>query len=238
MRPNNIAPKGRRRLLKTFALVAATMLGFVVFACVYWSKQDVRPVAGTEPSGKNTPERADAVRLATQPHRADPSLSLESRLIELEKAQERKAVEQRAAEAEPEPTVEEARALFEERIATSRREPVDSRWAGSTSQLIREDLENAFAGSSGRLVEVDCRKTTCSATFEWPSSEEAASQYSSLFFARPLRANCGVSILVPQEAGTQAGPIRTTALFECASWREAGSQPLEAVRSGAIAENN
>lgn len=157
--------------------------------------------------------------------------------VDRERSVEREKAERRAAQAEADtaPTPEEERAMFQERVTARKREPVDTRWVATTNDLIRTDLEHALAGGSAKLVEVECRTSTCSATLEWSSQHEAETKYESLF-QRPLRANCGVSILLPEQPGDRPEPVRTTALFDCPGWRASGSVPLEGVPHRALAE--
>lgn len=241
MQKGSVEGKAERSAVRAFVLLGAIsliligVLGFVIQSTGRSSKRvSSGPVVE---SPRMQSEQVVAPVATSVPLWTPGAAQLEGRVADLERSVEREKAEKRAAQAEADtaPTPEEERAMFQERLTASKREPVDSRWAATVNDLIRTDLEHALAGGSAKLVEVECRTSTCSATLEWSSQHEAETKYESLF-QRPLRANCGVSILLPEQTGDRPGPVRTTALFDCSGWRESGSVPLDGVPQGALAE--
>jgi hypothetical protein len=175
-----------------------------------------------EPGPANGPSTGSLESLRTQ--------LLEARVAELEAHAAKKdpGAAEPAASSGPEPdpaTSEQSRETeHAASIARVRQEPVDRNWAQGTEQLLRGDLEVVARASADRhmsLVGVECKTTSCLATFEWPSFDEAKSGWRGILHSR-LSANCAREILLPDAADPSAR-YQATAVFDCTASRAPSS---------------
>jgi hypothetical protein len=156
---------------------------------------------------------------------------LERRLAEVERR--RLAA---TAPGAPAPPAESSPRRYEEQLRAHGNEPTDPRWAAPTAAAIESDLQVLARKASFKVTGVDCRSQLCTAELEWPSLAVAAEEQATLAH-HPYRANCSRTLVLPEAPsdGEGSGPVKARLLFECASWRSAGSQPLELGRAGGAA---
>lgn len=76
--------------------------------------------------------------------------------------------------------------------------PRDARWAGVAEATLSGVIQKA--DGEHLLRNIDCRRTTCVATLEWPNHEKAREQYVYLMQAA-YEPNCGISLLVRDDTG-------------------------------------
>jgi hypothetical protein len=120
----------------------------------------------------------------------------------------------------------ELRAYDDAKIRKHWSDPVDPAWATTATPALRSGLEELSKSGRFRVNEVDCRDTSCVATFRWPSFADAEAEYGDLARA-PLDVNCSRGITLPDVEDKKA-PLEATMYFDCASWKANGSQFLSA----------
>jgi len=150
---------------------------------------------------------------------------MEARLAALEARTEVKSVE---TELEDEravprvvPSASEVEQAHRAAIERHRSEPLNRRWASTTSAAFSTDY-SSVKDTTFAVKEVDCRSTTCALEFEWPSHEAAVAEWKRTLI-QPTQANCGRRIVVPQADPGQTGPVRATLIADCSTWVEQGS---------------
>lgn len=215
------SPGGR----PTTAVIAAVFGGVIGAGLFAWlGRGDAAPAP--RPS-RGEPQVAEPAR---EPARR-PNLesfrtsALEERVQALEESQKKKEEEPVTEEeaAEP-PSQREVEAQHDARVQAHRAEELNPRWARDTSAAFTTDFQRAD-GTNFKVADVECRSTTCSVVLEWPSRETALAEWRRALM-QPTRANCGRSIVVPEQPAGAEGPVRATLLLDCADWVEQGSQLL------------
>jgi hypothetical protein len=124
------------------------------------------------------------------------------------------------------PSQLESQQRYEARLQQHAAEPVDPGWSRATAAMLEADVLQQASSMSVRLGRVDCRTTSCTAALEWPSLEDADSEYLSLVHF-PYRANCARTVVLPSPAQAE-GPVRAEMLLDCESWRADGGEAIAA----------
>ncbi len=104
----------------------------------------------------------------------------------------------------------------DELIAAHRRELRDSIWAAKMEGTIESQIHN-FAGSvpEGQFQSVECRSTTCVASFSWPSRSDAQSELRTTL-ERIGPVPCATAITLPEaNAGTGDATYRADVYLDC-----------------------
>jgi hypothetical protein len=114
---------------------------------------------------------------------------------------------------------EQLLARHEASIAGHQQQPVDHKWASTTATSFQADIGSFAEHAKLSLVSVDCRTTTCIATVEWASYENAIKNYERLLHFN-YKANCQRQVLLPAPQD-RSRPYRETVYFDCAEWRTA-----------------
>jgi hypothetical protein len=107
--------------------------------------------------------------------------------------------------------------LFATRRADHEREPDDPRWARATEAKLDTDLRALAGVRADRVVGVSCRTTSCLATLEWSSYDEARKASSDLATAR-YGAACSTWVHLPRPENT-SGAYQATVYFDCLTSR-------------------
>jgi hypothetical protein len=110
-------------------------------------------------------------------------------------------------------------------------ETVDKPWADSSAQSLRIDLEALAKKNRFRIADVDCRNTSCLATLEWKTMEEASPELRAIA-GHLYNVNCS-RMLKPPETVDPSQPVKVPLYFDCTQWKAEGSRPLSATASGA-----
>jgi hypothetical protein len=124
------------------------------------------------------------------------------------------------------PSAAEISQMHQAAIDQHRAERLDPRWAAATSAAFKTDFESKTDNTSFTLKEVDCRSTTCTLEFEWPSRELAATEWKKALMHR-TKAPCARRIVVPEPVPGQTGPVRVSMLVDCSTWVAGGAQLAE-----------
>lgn len=160
---------------------------------------------------------------ATAPTKPDVRIGdLERRIAELEAATAAPAEAPPPSGDDPTPeSPEEQRAAveraFTQALEAHRQEPLDPTWARSTAQAFQDDLASFPRESEITVLDVQCRSSTCTASFEWPTYEKARSTFSSVLH-KSYQANCTRNIMLPEPAEPEKA-YRATAIFDCSAWK-------------------
>lgn len=218
-----------RRLLGQLLLVTAGAVGGVLISLFLLRGEPSPPARNPSPSASSHTTPPGSFPAPKTPAQQEAGDIQGARLRELEKrlaAMETMVDSGASPQDEPHPpTPEDIEAQrgqllskHQEAIENHRREPVDSSWSRSTSELFTSDIESLAEKADLKLIEVDCKSRSCLATVEWKSFSEAQSNYSALLH-HSYAANCSREILLP-EPDDLAAPYQATAVFDCAGWRE------------------
>lgn len=211
-----------RQATAAIAAVAGGVIGAGLFA--WLGPSDASSV--TRPASSDT-EVARPSQIASHRPRLEAirASALEARVQALEAAQaeEEPAREPDYESLEP-PSQREVEAQHEARIHAHRSEDVDPAWARETSAAFSADFERS-EGTHFHVADVECRSTSCSVVVEWPSREVALAEWRRALM-QPTRANCGRSIVVPEQPEGASGAIRATLLYDCSTWVAEGSNLL------------
>jgi hypothetical protein len=116
----------------------------------------------------------------------------------------------------------ELRAYDDNLIRQHWAEPDDKAWSSITTPSLRASMESLAKASTFKVVDVNCRSTSCLATFEWPSYDDASREFSKIA-DEPTQMNCTRGITLP-EVTDQSQPVQATMIFGCKSWKDQGSQ--------------
>lgn len=219
-----------RRLVGQLLLIMAGAGGGVSISLFLLQREPPPPVKSSPSSVSLRATSADSLPPPKAPAHQEAGDIQGARLHELEKrlAAIETAVDGGALpQDEPHPPTPEeieaqkARLLsnHQEAIEKHRREPVDSSWSRSTTELFTSDIESLEEKADLKLISVDCKTRSCIATIEWKSFNEAQSNYGAILH-HPYAANCSREILLP-EPDEPADPYQVTVVFDCAGWREA-----------------
>jgi hypothetical protein len=138
--------------------------------------------------------------------------------------------------ARPKRTVEEMKAARANRMAELRAyddnlirqhwaDPDDKAWSSITTPSLRASMESLAKSSTFKVVDVNCRSTSCLATFEWPSYDDASREFSKIA-DEPTQMNCTRGITLP-EVTDPSQPVQATMIFGCKNWKDQGSQLAE-----------
>jgi hypothetical protein len=216
--------RGGRPIATAMLIAISAAAGAGVFALL--GRGSVTPVAQLSRSQPSEPPQQ-----AVPTQRTDHlwASALDQRLHALEVAQQEKPPTPvtdpgPAPEAVEPPSAREIEEQHEERVRAHRAEALDPGWARTTSTALAADFKRN-AGTGFNATSVDCRSTTCSVVLEWPSREQALSEWRRALM-QPTRANCGRAIVVPERPASVTGPIQATLIMDCSSWVKAGSPML------------
>jgi hypothetical protein len=105
-------------------------------------------------------------------------------------------------------------------------ETVDKPWADRSAQSLRADLEALAKKNRFRLADVDCRNTSCLATLEWKTMEEASPELRAIA-GHLYKVNCS-RMLKPPEKADPSQAVKIPLYFDCTQWKAEGSRPLSA----------
>lgn len=145
---------------------------------------------------------------------------LEQRLAQLEAPKESESPTREHA-GEDGVSAEQQRAELEvsyrQALEAHSREPVDVGWARSTEDGFAADFRDLTGHEEWTVLGVQCRSSTCSASFEWKNYDTARAAYSSILH-KSYKANCVRSILLPEPEDPNR-PYRATALYDCSAWK-------------------
>jgi hypothetical protein len=118
----------------------------------------------------------------------------------------------------------EQRRMFEQRIAAHWAEPTDGGWSERSRTSLAVNLETLAKDGKFRLADIDCRDTSCVATTEWRSRDDAISGMRPLVETR-YAVNCARSFLIP-DASDPGQSVQVALYFDCARWKASGSNML------------
>ncbi len=173
------------------------------------------------PPATSLPDRLQALR----------DQQVEGRLVALEAAAREKAAPRDTTEDTP-PSEERAQVSATEIIAMHQAtidrhgvEPLDRQWAAKANAALTAAFASKIEKTSFTLKEIDCRSTTCTVKFEWPSREAAVGEWQRIL-AQPLQATCSREIVIPEPVPGQTGPVQATLVADCSTWVQQGSPDL------------
>lgn len=109
-------------------------------------------------------------------------------------------------------------------------ETVDKAWADSSAQSLRTDLEALAKKNRFQISDVDCRNTSCLATLEWKTMEEASPELRAIA-GHLYKVNCS-RMLKPPENADPSQPVKIPLYFDCTQWKAEGSRPPSASIGG------
>ena len=110
----------------------------------------------------------------------------------------------------------EVRRDFQEQLAQHSRDARDVAWAGPSENSLTASLRAVTSGSGGELEQVDCRTSSCVASFKWESPEAAHRNYRQLLLAQ-YEPNCATRTVLAEQPG--GGSYRSQLIFDCVSAR-------------------
>jgi hypothetical protein len=156
----------------------------------------------------------------SRPDNANLLNTLSARIQDLE----RRAAEKRPEEsrAQPEPDAFELsdqeqgqvhQQEHRELLQMHQQEVRDPAWAREQSRSLSQDLAQVGERGAFKLLNVDCRTKLCTATVEWASRADAVKNYGTLLEPSREAAACAREIVLPD--GSDNGPLRATAVFQC-----------------------
>ena len=115
----------------------------------------------------------------------------------------------------------ELRKYDEQNIQRHYADAVDSSWENITTPSLRTHLEHIAKEGTYRVADVNCRSTSCVATFEWPTRADAMREYAAIIHQQ-FDVNCSRGITLP-ETGDPSQPLQATMFLDCAQWKKGGS---------------
>jgi hypothetical protein len=115
----------------------------------------------------------------------------------------------------PEQSTERVHQQFQSELEQHARDARDAAWAPNAETKLSASLKGV--SSEGQLERVECKTTSCVATFTWPDNETAQRGYRQLLLAE-YKPNCGVSTVLPDAAGA-GGRYQSQMIFDCVSAR-------------------
>jgi hypothetical protein len=103
-------------------------------------------------------------------------------------------------------------------------ESVDRSWAERVTPALESDMKRAMglAKLTGTISNLECRATSCLGTVRWPALANVRREALQLLTA-DARVNCARSLIVPPDATDEGAPVEAEVLFDCAGWKQAGS---------------
>ncbi len=212
---------GGRPTTAAIAAVVGGVIGGNLFA--WLGRVDAAPAPPPSRSEAAVTEPAREVTRESRIQRLRDS-AVEARLQALEEARSGEPTSEDAPEAVDPPTQQEMEARHAERVRAHHEEELNPHWARETSAAFAADfLRNE--GTNFSVADVECRSTTCSVVLEWPSRDLALNEWKRAL-VQPTRANCGRSIVVPEQTAGDTGPLQATLLLDCSTWVEQGSRLL------------
>lgn len=120
------------------------------------------------------------------------------------------------------PTATEMLQRHQDAIDQHRAERLNREWAETTAAAYTADYSKKSDNTTYTVRNVDCRSTTCTVDFEWPSRDAAVAEWRHTIM-QPTQANCGRRIVIPDAVPGESGPIHATLIADCSTWVEEGS---------------
>ena len=103
---------------------------------------------------------------------------------------------------------------FQEALLAHEREPLDARWAASTTSSLDDSLRGLAAGVGCDVKRVDCRTTTCIADIEFTSYKQARTGWQPLV-THFYGLKCATELLLETVPQNWSAPYSSHVLWRC-----------------------